>query len=737
MPEVTEVTVPALAESAAELLLERHHPLLRSDLRQRVLNEARGNPLALLELATILQQHAETNPAGLNDQHPMTQRLQAAFGLGLNSVSQVARRLLLLAALDGTGDLRFLATVGGLPNGARYLMEVEQAGLARADDSQRFTFRHPLTKAAVIAGASSAERNRAHQDLANLYPDQPERRAWHLAASTVEPDEGLAAALEVAAHRNLRRGEARTAVRMLVRSAELSPSAQDRSRRMARAAYVGVEVTGDLERSPARLADAAVTDAAAQQSLESATSSAAFLLTRDGDVVVANRLLSLALTEAEADGDISRSAHEEALHTLLRTCSLGRRPDLWENFNRHVERLPDPPVELTIGCRTLRDPARLAGAVLQNLDVATAALATELDPARIVRIAAAGMYIDRIGDCRHSLWRVVNDGRAGGAIGSAVTALSLLAHDAFRAGDWEAADRLAGESETTAEACGGYWTPSTRHLRAFIAAARGDTETVELITDELRRWAPPRGIGASPWAPRCLAAITRGDFDRAYREATVPGPAGVLPECEPYALWMVLDLVEAAVRTDRHAQAQRHVKAVEEARLGDLSSRLALLVGGAAGLTAPAEECVELFASALALPETGRWPFERARVQLLFGERLRRLRRVCEARGQLSAAADTFRRLGAGPWASRAVAELHATGLAPTTQRRSTRGWSLTPQEHKIVDLAASGLTNKQIGERLFLSPRTVGFHLSRAFPKLGVASRSALRDALSNLQPR
>jgi DNA-binding CsgD family transcriptional regulator len=287
-----------------------------------------------------------------------------------------------------------------------------------------------------------------------------------------------------------------------------------------------------------------------------------------------------------------------------------------------------------------------------------------------------------------------------------------------------------------ADTCGGYWSVNARHTRAYIAAARGNLDAVERITDELQRWALPRGIGVSPWAPRCLATITAGDFEQAYQEATKAGPAGVLPRYLPYALWTILDLVEAAVRTGRQSEAQMHVRAVEQVRLEDLSSRLALLARGAAAVAAPDHECIDLFESALKLHDAGRWPFEQARVQLLFGERLRRVRRVCDARAQLSAAVDSFRRLGADPWVSRATAELNATGMAAAGPARATPGRSLSPQEHKVVDLAASGLTNKQIGERLFLSPRTMGFHLSRAFPKLGVRSRSALRDALSNLQP-
>lgn len=736
-PRAAELTVRPLAAADAALLLDQHHPLLPVNLRQRVLVEARGNPLALLELPTAFRERPGTGAAADPvDGVPMTRHLQAAFGAGLPALSEGARRLLLLAALDATGDLRFLAAAGGLRDATHHLLEAERGGLARVDEAaHRFTFTHPLTRSAVVVGSTAAERRRAHQDLATLYADEPERRSRHLAATAVEPDETLAAALEDAARRSLRRGDARTTVSMLVRSAELSPSPRDRSRRLAGAAHVSAEVAGAPERARGLLADAASTDPGDGPSLEIATSATLLLTTGDGDLDVANRLLSSALATAEDRGDIGRRAHEDALHTLLRICSLGRRAERWAGFRAHLDRLADPPPELTTGWRTLSDPARSAAPALEELDTAIAALTTASDPTRIVRLSLAGMFVDRTGDCRRPLWRVVRDGRAGGAAGSAVTALALLAQDAFRSGDWEAADILAAESESTAEACGGYGSVHARHTRAFVAAARGDVHAVQQITDELHQWARPRGVDASTWAPRCLAAITTGDFDEAYLQATSAGPAGVLPPYVPYALGAVLDLVEAAVRTGRRTEAETHVRAVQRAGLENLSSRLALLARGAAAVAAPDPHCIDLFRSALALPENTRWPFEQARVQLLFGERLRRLRRVGEARSQLSAALSTFRRLAADHWVSRTDAELRATGVPTATSGAPASGTpvdALTPQERKVVDLAASGLTNKQIGERLFLSPRTVGFHLSRAFPKLGVGSRSALRDALT-----
>jgi ATP/maltotriose-dependent transcriptional regulator MalT len=232
-----------------------------------------------------------------------------------------------------------------------------------------------------------------------------------------------------------------------------------------------------------------------------------------------------------------------------------------------------------------------------------------------------------------------------------------------------------------------------------------------------------------------LAALGQGDFEEAYQQASKISPPGLLGPHNPHALRVLMDLVEAAVRTGRDAKAATHVAAMQEANLAAVSSRLALVVGASAAMVAPDDTASELFKAALALPGIERWQFDSARVRLLYGERLRRRRAMTEARVQLNAAREIFERLRAQPWVERASAELRATGQTKPHAGDNVLD-RLTPQEVEIVTLAASGLTNKQIGERLFLSHRTVGGHLHRAFPKLGVSTRAALRDALDSLPP-
>jgi DNA-binding CsgD family transcriptional regulator len=236
------------------------------------------------------------------------------------------------------------------------------------------------------------------------------------------------------------------------------------------------------------------------------------------------------------------------------------------------------------------------------------------------------------------------------------------------------------------------------------------------------------------WQVQALAAIGRGDFEEAYQRASKISPAGTIASHLHGVQDVLFDLVEAAVHTGRHAEADAHVAAIRESNIAALSSRFALFAGGAAAIAAADDgSAIELFEEALAVPGADRWAFSMARVQLAYGERLRRMRTLTEARVQLAAAIETFERLGARPWASRARSELRATGQSKPRVDCYAMA-PLTAQEREIAMLAASGLTNKQIAQRLFLSPRTVGGHLHRVFPKLGVATRAALRDALASV---
>jgi DNA-binding CsgD family transcriptional regulator len=733
-----ELEVHRLDDVAAARLLDSHFPGLPPNARERILVEALGNPLALLELPTALSGATffKTPPSTL----PLTRRLQALFESQITILPGRTRELLLRIALDGTGDMRVLAEGAGPKADFRDLAAAEQARLVNVDQAtHRLVFRHPLMRSAVVELSHAEERRSAHRVLADVWADQPDRRAWHLAEATLEPDELVAHELEAAAARILARGDAVGCVEALTRSSELSPGTAERRRRMAAAAYIGADLAGDLRSASHVVTELRRRETQVEGSLQAAVTAGAYLLHGDGDVATAHRLLVGALTAREGTLDARDPVLAEALQSLLLVCLYGGEEHLWPPFEAVMARTDGVPVTLDLCSKTFIDPAHAGPAALEALEFAITALADEADLGVIVRIGMAASYVDRLEGCRAALWRVVDDGRRGGAVRSAITAMILLGRDDLETGHWDEAEQLVDEVIELCETHG-YRTPTWwgGYLQALIAAARGHVQRANELAERLVQSCAPRGIGLGQqwaWNARGLAALGYGDFEAAYQHASKISPAGHLAPHNPHAVRVLLDLVEAAVRGGRHAEAAAHVAAMREANLAGLSSHLALVVGGSAAMAAAENGALELFQAALALPGIGRWQFDLARVRLAYGERLRRCRAMTEARVELGAALEVFEGLRARPWVDRASAELRATGQARPRAGDIVLD-RLTPQELEIVRLAASGLTNKQIAERLFLSPRTVGGHLHRAFPKLRVATRAALRDALASITP-
>ncbi|WP_258314801.1 AAA family ATPase [Streptomyces sp. Act143] len=722
-----------LDDEAAAVLLRARFPQLTPGERAQLVTEAQGNPLALLELADDVASGAQSAMAPSAVVSPL-RRLQTLFTARLNGLPAPTVRLVLRAALDATGDPRILQSTGPGSPGPGDLAPAEQARLIRVDeDARRIVFAHPLIRSAVVRQSTSSERHTAHRDLADLLADEPERRAWHLAEATVEPDEYVAGLLDDVAQRVLRRGDAGGAVSALVRAAELSPLGSDRSRRLSEAAYIGADVTGRLRDTPQLLAAARAADPGSDEPLHAAVAAAYILLTGEGDIDTAHRLLVGALKAFPTRGEARERVVNEAFRSLLLVCFFGGRPTLWDAFHDFLASSEGDGLVALCGV-TFCDPARTDPDTLKRLDSLIADNDEERDPTRIVWLSIASVFVDRLSGLRQGLWRTVRDGREGGAVGSAINSMQLLGIDDFLTGRWDESQRLIDESVDLCDDLGyeiiavpGRWG------QGLLAAAHGDFTRAETLADEITRWGAPRGVRVAQiyaWQIRALVALGRGDYDEAYQQAAAISPAGEFAFRTPIALWVCMDLVEAAVRSNRPAEAAAHVAAMRDNDIAALSPRLALLATGSAAMAASDSTAAALFEEALALPGADRWPFELARVRLAYGEHLRRARAVTAAREQLSAARDAFQRLGARPWAARAESELLAT--SQTRSRVGKQGPdALTSREREIAMLAASGLSNKKIGERLNLSSRTVGAHLRHVFQKLGIASRAALRDAL------
>ncbi len=528
------------------------------------------------------------------------------------------------------------------------------------------------------------------------------------------------------------------AIGELLHAAELSPAGADRARRLAEAAYLGETVTGDMREVGPLLDGARHADPEHAGGLAGAVAHAYYLVNTHGDIDAAHQMLVLAINALEDPADAHDKVLVETLHTLLQICHFGGRAQLWEPFDAVLDRLiPRPPERIGLAASTVSDPVHRALPVLGRLDSVIAEEHRETSPARIVRTGTAALYVDRLPRYRDPLWRAVQHGREGGAVTSAIEALLLLSADGWLTGTWD--DVLATSAEASA-LCQEHGYPLLAQLslsyQALVAAARGEHEKTSALASQLASWGGPRRVlilTQRACHARALDAAGRGDFEAAYENAATVAPPGTL-DYAPQGLWVLFDLVEAAMRTGRIDMARVHVQAMVNKDVASLSPRLAMLVAGATALLDDGTN--DAFERALTVPDAARWPFDLARVHLTYGERLRRDRATSDARQHLSAARETFNQLRAAPWVARASSELRATGQ-PVAHDQRPDPVTLTPQQREIAILAAAGLTNKQIGERLYLSHRTVATHLYQIFPKLGVTSRAALRDALSSNEDR
>lgn len=736
-----EEQIGVLEPEPARELLDAAFPDLVGRVRERVFTEAQGNPLALLELPRGLSSSQRTAARPLPRDLPLSHRIQALFESQIVALPRPTQDALLLAAVEGTGDLRVMQAAGGASLAVNTLAAAEQAGLVHIDLSAgHLAFRHPLIRAAVIEGAASADRRRCHRVLAPLLMDQVERRAWHLGEAAVGPDEEAASCLESAADLMLRRGDPVGAIGTLVKSADLSPDGADRSRRLAQAAYIGTLGIQQAGPVSSLLDDARHAGLDKSGSLLFAAAGAIVLVDGDGDVETAHRLVLGALQSRAETLDSNDLSVTAAVSALAHLCFLSQRLELWEEFHKITKSLiPSLPLEIRLYAAGMADPARMSRDTLVDLDGAIRNLDHEPDPLRVIMISSAGRFVDRMHECRGALGRVSRDAANNDAVGNAILALMLLASDSYERGDWDNAVALNDEGIQLCQASGSRFNEwGFRSTAMFIAAGRGETDTLKQLTDELVNWGTPRQVGIiSTYVHKALslAALGNGDYEEAYQQATFVTQPGAITSHAVLAHQVGFDLVESAAKTGRIKEAREHVHAMQKSNIGMISARLNMMVKACEAVVSDEEAASDIFNAALAVPGIGRWSFDVARVQLAYGECLRRMRSNKAARMPLSASAEVFRRLGAKAWEIRATNELRATGVTRSGARAEAK---LTPQELEIASLAAAGLSNKEIGARLFLSPRTVGAHLYRVFPKLGIRSRAALRDALaaSNLTP-
>ncbi|MER6526178.1 AAA family ATPase [Streptomyces sp. NPDC001508] len=731
-PGTATLRLGPLSGTAAAALLDGQPAPPTGRHRLEILAEAEGNPLALVELSRGVQ--------GLR--HPPAEHV---FGVRLDALPAATRQALLYAAAAGPGE-PVAAVMAALRTGDLAVWApAEAAGLVTLVE-HRLVFRHPLARSAAYLGRPAGERQQAHRDLAKAAV-LPEVRARHLAATTIGPNAFVAAALEASAWR---RGDAVEAAHALEQAARLSSERPERARRLAEA-LTAAHAVGDpgwvrelygrvvRESDDPELVCAAAGALAATLSQESAQREAFELLADVSELFpVIDRTLALALAGLAA-GIASQSGlpeHTVALATLLDRARQAEESERWHpSAAGPLVRLDTPHTRRALDAlvTAVARPQSATGS-LSGLGRSHGASPVGPDaPAARAVLAAVAHHADEA-DVDLGQSRTADDRlRAARAFGLRGWSVLALVETLVAIGRFPAAETVIQDAMTEAAV-----------LR--LPRLQADLEAQALTVRALRGTHPAAAPRLTPavWRAVCLdenratharllrgrglAALAHGDMEGAWRQLRDLFTAdGAL--LHPFlSARSIAELAVTAQRTGRSAEALPILERVRAEQGERPSTRMTLLLHHATAMVGPDGEAEEHFQLALVNHAANRWPWECAHVRLNYAIRLRRCRRTLEARQQLTTVLETAERLGADALAAAAQRELRASGAAPAPEDDGLLE-QLTAQQRQIVQLAARGLSNREIGERLFLSPRTVGSHLYNVYPKLGISSRHQLRD--------
>jgi DNA-binding CsgD family transcriptional regulator len=694
-------------------------------VRERLLAEAAGNPLALLELPAGLSGAQLAGGAELPEAIPLSSRLEAAFRQRIESLPRSTQAALLVAAAEDGGELGVILGAAGeleLPQDA--LDPAEEADLIQTDD-RTLTFRHPLVRSAAYGSTTLGERRRVHEALAGAFPqgERADAALWHRAIATVTADEEVAAGLEASARRAELRGGHASAATAFERAAQLSDAASSRGRRLAGAAEAAWGA-GQVDRAR-RLVERAMplVDQPAHARLLYLRG---VIEGRSGRFAEAVATFSEGLAETE-DMSLALEMLREASDTAMFAGDVDQMIELGE---RAAEFRPVTEVDRFVVASLTGLAAELSGDYARGAELSEEAveIAERLDDPQCLIAAALTAGREGIwGDGLAHANRAVRVARERALVTTLPYALRAQASQLLGRSQFELAYSAAEECRRLALDLGqpGAASWALADL-ATIDALRGDERQVLAHVEELEGLLATSGPSlASGQIGRTLGLLHLGlgRPSEALDQLLMPLTKTRL-ESSPTLVLGLPDAVEAAARAGRldevadlldrfHAWIERFPN----------PARLALL----ARCRALAEEDDTAGHYARAIELSGSLaPFDRARTELLYGEWLRRERRRIDARPQLRTALELFERLAVPPWAERARSELRASGETARKRDPSTRD-QLTPRELHIAGLAAEGMTNPEIGAQLFLSPRTIDYHLRKVFAKLEIASRRDL----------
>jgi DNA-binding CsgD family transcriptional regulator len=734
-----ELVLAGLADADARALLASVFPgRLDQRVRDRIIAESGGNPLALLELPHGMTAAELAGGFGVAGSLPLAGRIEQSFLRRIAPLPEMTRRLLLLAAAEPTGDPALLwRAAGGLGISAE-----DAAAPAEADGlltvGAQVTFRHPLVRSAIYQAAPVADRRRAHRAIAEATDPgtDPDRRAWHRAQATAWPDEGVAAELERSASRAQARGGLAAAAAFLERAATLTVEPARRAER----ALAAAEAKYQAGAFNAALGLLATAEAGPLDELQRARAD----LMR-GQIVFASShgsdapplLLKAARQFEPLDVQLARKAYLEALSAALFAGRLALGGGVRE-VAEAARSAPPPP-----------RPAPAPDLLLDGL----ALVITEGYPAAVPMLkqaVSAFHSADVSGEeglrwlwqaCHGAglLWdygswdllsaRRVELARDAGALAALPPAFSTRVGVHLFAGEFAVAASLVAEVESVTEATG---SGIASYAALGVAALRGrEAEAFELIeagTKDAERRGEGQGLSFVQWATAVLCNGL-GRYEDALAAAQ---QASEDSSADLFANWAVAELIEAAARSgasERAAGALPRLSATARASGTDWALGVE---ARSRALASDGETAETLYREAIDRLGRTRLRVELGRAHLLYGEWLRRENRRIDAREQLRTAHQMFTAMGAGGFAERAARELRATGERVRKRTTETPA-QLTARETQIARLAGEGLTNPEIAAKLFMSPRTVEYHLHKVFTKLDISSRNQLHGVLAN----
>jgi DNA-binding CsgD family transcriptional regulator len=702
-------------------------------VRARILAEARGNPLALLELPREPSPMRAADGLGAPADLGLQNQIEAGYRRRVQELPADSRRLLLLAAAEPTGEPALLWR-----SAAELNIATDAVGPAVGDGilelGTRITFRHPLMRSVIYGSASAEDRRAAHRALAAVTGAEldPDRRAWHLARAALAPDENIADELERSAGRARARGGLPAAAAFLQRAAALSVDPGKRARR-ALAAAEAQQLAGAPREALSLLASAA--DGTLSESdramLQRLHGQIALDLRRAADAVPL--LLDAARRLESVDRRRMRETYLEALRAASVAGRLGGGVVAAAKAARSAPRAPGPPHATDLLLDGLA--VRFTNGYVASAPALTQALAAVRDAVArpgpldvrwpwVARRVAPDLFDD---DIWHAFAiRNVQSARDAGALAVLPLALNYLSLLRCFEGQLATAEALLDEADEIADA-----TESAEMVfgRILLAACRGNEEDGLAAIEAGETAAIARNEGV---------VLTFGEHARAllynglgqHAAAIAPAESASAREELMVSVWSLPELIEAAARCGNDELAGDAMERLTE-RTTAAGTNLAYGIRArASALVSEGEAAEELYREAVERLSRCRVALHLGRAHLLYGEWLRREQRRVDARKQLRAAYEMFASMGAAAFAERARRELLATGetVGARTPETATR---LTAQEAQIALMASDGLSNPEIGARLFISPRTVQYHLRKVFVKLDVSSRNQLQKAL------